>query len=175
MIDDAESMRPYWQTVKNLVGTLAYIVKDCDPDGIELYYTISSDKLIKSTKSSVLIDSLNSTTPSGISDIGIRLSSILNQYKAKLHRTYGAGTSRTSFSRKDIRPLNLYVLTDGVWQPECDAEAPIKELVKKLLELGMDKKKVGIQFISFGDDHLGLRRLDHLDSKLEVGGKKIGL
>ena len=168
-------MGPYWQTVKNLVGVLAYMVKDCDPDGIELFYTISSDRPIKSTKSTVLMASLNNTTPSGISDIGIRLSSILNQYKAKLHRTYGAGTSRTSFSRKDVRPLNLYVLTDGVWQPECDAEAPIKELVKKLLELGMDKKKVGIQFIRFGNDAVGRSRLDHLDSDLEVDGKKIRL
>ena len=166
-------MREHWSTLKSLVAVLAYIVKTYDPDGIEMYQTMCSEKPLKSKNSSDLMAALDRTTPSGISDIAIRLNLILSAYETKLHRAHGGGL--LSSLRKEVRPLTLYVLTDAVWQPECDAAGPIKKLVRKLESLGMSKNQVGIQFIRFGKNPLGLSRLEHLDSGIMVDGKKIGL
>jgi hypothetical protein len=60
----------------------------------------------------------------------------------------------------------LYILTDGIWEPNCDAAGPIKNLVNKLNKLDKGRVQVGIQFISFGNNPEALDRLDILDSGL---------
>ena len=155
-----------------LVGILAYMVKPYDSNGLELMCTNSSSKSITSKTSSKLVAYLEKTKPAGMSDISIRLNSILEQYKAKIHEVYGAGSRVTARARNDVRPLTLYILTDGVWQPKCDAEAPIKNLVRKLLELKSEvsRKQVGIQFIYFGNNATGKARVEKLDDKIFIEG-----
>ncbi len=141
-----------------------------------MFYTISASEPVVASKSSKFVKSLEKTQPSGISDISILLNSILLRYKSKLHKAYGAGSERTSSARSDLKPLSLYVLTDGTWQPECDAEDPIKSLVQTLVALNVpDKKQVGIQFISFGRNPEGLARMETLDSNMKINGEKIKL
>jgi len=160
-------MLQYWQELISLVGVLAYIVKSADPDGIEMFYTISPES-VKSKDSSALVKSVQKTRPQGISDIGMGLNLILNPYNAKLEKTFGSASVAAN-AREDIRELSLYVLTDGVWQPDSDAEAPIKDLVRTLLkQRKLNKKQVGIQFIRFGNDPEGIRKLQKLDDELTI-------
>ncbi|KAH7409344.1 kinase-like domain-containing protein [Cadophora sp. MPI-SDFR-AT-0126] len=170
LIDNSESMKAHWEEVTILVGILAYMVKPFDANGLEMMYTISSSKSITSKNSSKLVTSLEKTKPAGMSDISIRLNSILEQYKSKIHEVYGAGSKVTAKARSDVRPLTLYVLTDGVWQPKCDAETPIKNLVRKLLELKVSPKQVGVQFIYFGNNPIGKARVTKLDDKIIIEG-----
>lgn len=165
-------MADHWVELTSLLGVLAYLVKPFDEDGLEMFYTISSPNSVKSKDSTKLIKSVAKTKPAGISDISIRLSSILEAYKAKIHDAFGAGSKLTSRARKDVRKFNLYVLTDGVWQPKCDAEAPIKNLVRKLLELNLGEKQVGIQFIRFGSNPQGVARLQKLDNEIFIKGSE---
>jgi hypothetical protein len=158
-------MAKYWQELTSLVGVLAYIVKSGDPDGIEMYYTIS-DKSIKSKDSSVLVKSVQRTKPQGVSDIGMGLAAILGQYNLKLEKTLGS-TAVTAVD--DIRPLSLYVLTDGAWQPDSDAETPIKDVVRNLLkQRKLNKKQVGIQFIRFGNNPASIAKLRKLDDEITL-------
>jgi hypothetical protein len=162
-------MAPYWRDLTSLVGTLAYIVKSGDPDGIEMFYTISSAR-VKSRDSSKLVKSVQKTKPQGMSDIGINLRDILGPYNSRLEKRFGSAAVAVN-ALEDIRPLSLYVLTDGVWQPESDAEAPIKDLVRTLLKQSkLKKKQVGIQFIRFGNDPEGIRKLQKLDDELTISG-----
>jgi hypothetical protein len=162
-------MAPHWRDLTSLVGTLAYIVKSGDPDGIEMFYTISPEK-VKSRDSSKLVKSVQKTKPQGMSDIGMGLRDILGPYNSMLEKRFGSASVAVN-ALEDIRPLSLYVLTDGVWQPDSDAEAPIKDLVKTLLKQSkLKKKQVGIQFIRFGTNSEGKRKLEKLDDELTISG-----
>lgn len=66
---------------------------------------------------------------------------------------------------KPVRSLNVYIFTDGIWQPECDLKPLIRRVVNKLK--GNEPYKVGIQFISFGEDARGLESLETLDDFLD--------
>ena len=94
----------------------------------------------------------------GLSDLYPRIHDIFSDYKKNLKRKSFLGTS----SR---RPMSLYILTDGNWQPQRDTEECIAELVKAL-EMS-DQYQVGIEFIRFGNDWGGRARLEHLDDGLK--------
>jgi hypothetical protein len=159
-------MRPYWSDMTALFSILAYMVKHSDPDGLDMCFTIDSKKY-NSRHTTNLVNALDSKGAQGSSNITFTLDSILNEYKTRL-RSQTAQRSALSWWKKEVRPLNLYILTDGVWQPKCDVFPAIKNLVDLLVELKLDEKQVGIQFISFGNDSDGLNRLERLDSGLNL-------
>jgi hypothetical protein len=157
LIDDAESMKPHEAEVKRILGILAYLLKDADPDGMELYFT-GAPKKFKSKDPSKLIERFLANEPKGLTNIRIRFDSIIDGY------IEGFDKSWLRRKIKPIRSLNIYVLTNGIWQPNIDLAPPIKRLLAKLGEHG--KYQVGIQFISFGRDAEALKRLDKIDDDL---------
>jgi hypothetical protein len=154
-------MAPHWKSLTKVVETLSYILKDVDPNGLDLSFTISTDALKKTKKTSKLVDMVKSRSKhlKGTTDMNLRLTEILDAYQTELEKP-------KSFLRKLVLPLNLYILTDGIWEPNCDAAEPIKNLVNKLNRLDKGRVQVGIQFISFGENAAALERLDILDSRL---------
>jgi hypothetical protein len=151
----------------SVLYVLAYLVKDSDPDGMDLLYTVSLVKE-KSKRPDRLRDHLRTASCGGRTDISLRLSAILHEYAENLQ---GQAKPKRIFGiirkKKQTRPMNLYILTDAVWQPHCDAAKPIKTLIRKLDELGLPEYQVGIQFIRFGQNQEAINRLEHLDSGLE--------
>ena len=160
-------MRDHWDDVETVFEVLAKMVKSADPDGIDLHFTMSDE--VYNSKN---IFGVNSSTKlvgyvhyrrhkiQGTVNITYRLDAILGPYIAKLTNAYARGGT--------VRPLNLYVLTDGIWEPGCDPSSAVKNLVDKLREFrySKDSKQVGIQFISFGKNTEGLKRLSDLDDNL---------
>lgn len=160
-------MQKHWNRVILVFYVLAYLLKDSDPDGMDLLYTVSVDKQ-KSKKPDRLREHLRTVSCGGRSDIGLRLGAILHEYAKNLQ--VGAKPQRIfgiSRKKKQTRPMNLYILTDAVWQPHSDVVKPIRTLIRKLDELGLPEYQVGIQFILFGQNQEGINRLEHLDSGLE--------
>jgi hypothetical protein len=169
LIDDSTSMRAHWEDVKLVLEALSYIVKDCDPDGTELYFTTSKDHK-RDRHTSGLLYMLNGRMPNGITDIDHRLNEILEKYKSKLDTKPSLISSVISKAKNEPigpRPLNIYVLTDGMWESESTGETTIINFVQKLVKLGKPKSQVGIQFISFGNNPKGLQKMEFLDSKLK--------
>ena len=161
-------MTPYWKDVINLIDILAYMTKDSDPDGLELHFTIHT-KTIKAKKATILTDQLRRMTPDGKSDISQRLGTILQDYQQKLayqNQNKSRRTSLLSRKSKTVRPLNIYILTDGIWQDRTDAKPPIQMIVNKLIDLQLLRQQIGISFIRFGKSEVGLERLKELDSRL---------
>lgn len=150
-------MKPHEAAVKRILGILAYLLRNADPDGMELYFTGAPGKF-KSKDPSKLVEKFQANNPKGLTNIRIRFDNIIDGYIEGLDRSW--------FRRKikPIRSLNIYVLTNGIWQPDVDLAPPIKRLLAKLGEHG--KYQVGIQFISFGRDVDALRRLDKIDDDL---------
>jgi hypothetical protein len=173
IIDDSLTMSRLWQHVLPVFDVLAYIVKSADPDGIDLYFTMTEEKYnsrdwLGRNSSSKLLDVVRNRTKKmqqafrGSTNITYRLTSILNLYENKL-------TDQQNSRRGGmVRPLSLYVLTDGAWEPGSDASSAIKKVVDLLTRFGYtkDDKQLGIQFISFGEDEVGLKTLEHLDNDL---------
>jgi len=164
-------MSPHWNDVIPVFEILAYIVKSADPDGIDLYFTMT-DEVYNNKRSTFLrksaVSKLVSTVEArrtklrGSSNITWRLDSILEPYITKLRNGHNLRTGGV------VRPLNLYILTDGVWEDKVDASGCIKGIVEKLKEFGyrQDSNQIGIQFISYGKDQKGLKRLQDLDDNL---------
>lgn len=145
-----------------LFNELAYIAKRLDNNGLEMYFTVSEDKkTFRDTTPAV--SHLRGMRQSTFSNIDMRLEQILRKYKKDLDRQ---NEPKKFFSRAhDVKPLSLYVFTDAAWQG-CDAVAPVEAMIEKLRQLELPKEQIGIQFIRFGNDPNGIRRLEYLDSGL---------
>ena len=150
--------------VEKVVDILAYILKTCDPDGIDLYFTSKRAKVTTAMKAKDMLRCLRLTVPIGRCNMEDRLGSILEDYLAKPGR---AGLSRlpwnSSSGAKTTRRLSLYVLTDGVWQPKNNPSKVIIPLLDHVKQQDLRWNHVGIQFIRFGKDPEGIRHLQQYD------------
>ena len=168
LVDDAATMAPYWDRLTQVFKALSYILKYADPNRLDLSFTVCREALTKAKTTTPLVDLVKSRRGhlEGTTDMNLRLTEILEAYQTELEHPKKSFSS--IYTRKPIltRPLNIYILTDGIWEPNCDASGPIKSLVNKLNQLGKGRIQVGIQFISFGDNQRALERLNVLDSGL---------
>jgi hypothetical protein len=156
-------MEPHWKSLIKVFEALTYILKDVDPNGLDLFFTICRETLKKTKKTTSLVEMVKSRSKllKGTTDMNLRLSEILDTYQTELEKPktfFGIG--------KSVLPMNLYILTNGTWEPNCDAAGPITNLVNKLNKLHKGRVQVGIQFISFGNNAEAIDRLNILDSGL---------
>jgi hypothetical protein len=162
-------MNKHWGDVKSLLYVLAYLVKELDDDGLDISFTISPQEK-KFNHASKAVAYLDAMHPKGFANINVRLSKLLTKYVNDLEHPprnrFGLRTRQDSIKR-----LSLYIFTDGIWQPGCDGVQPIEALIEKLTALQLPKEQVGIQFIRFGNNEEGIKRLEYLDSGLR---KKFG-
>lgn len=170
LIDDSTSMGPCWDDVVDLLNILAYVVKGADPDGLDLSFTVSRDTC-NSKRTTKLVDFTKARCPATDqhrpSNICVALNKIFDDYYQRLHRSQQSARHVHLLSKRP-RQANLYIFTDGVWQPDIDVEAPIKAFVKILHELGMPREQFGIQLIQFGQSTIGTARLRRLDSGMDI-------
>ncbi|KAL9108230.1 MAG: hypothetical protein Q9227_006968 [Pyrenula ochraceoflavens] len=163
VVDDAESMSQYWKDMRSLFADLIYMVKKkkLDPNGSELRF-IMSDERKEARDTSDLVNMVDRMRlrRRGESNFALRLDDIFVACKQRWEKSKGKA-----------RPISLYVLTDGVWQPgkrQRDMVAnSIKRMVEHLENIGAPNKMVGVQFIRFGNNEIGMDRLQWLDAELK--------
>ncbi|KAK0673583.1 hypothetical protein QBC41DRAFT_311103 [Cercophora samala] len=177
VLDDSATMYQYKPDVKTTVEALSYMVKGCDNNGVELFKISQPEAPIQ--------DASNATTKivTHLQDLGrpssqnghIERSFSLILDKVNLMRAGRWDNIRSRASRSQIdakQPkVSLWVLTDGMWDDDdeygCPAIAnPIRNLMRKMKENHRDRTDIMIQFIQFGNDPEGTRRLRYLDNKL---------
>jgi hypothetical protein len=150
-MDDSDSTSEHWDSMVNMLSLLSFILEGDDPDGAELHFT-NSDERRTSPISDNLVATAKQVVPRGRTDISPRLTRIFKDYERRLREN------------KDIRPLSVYVLTDGVWARSEESPAiPLLALVQALKDTGKTRRQVGVQFVSFGSDEEGLERMQQLD------------
>ncbi|KAF2139612.1 uncharacterized protein K452DRAFT_320254 [Aplosporella prunicola CBS 121167] len=156
LIDDTNSMKNHWGNVDMIFGLLAYMVKDVDPDGIELFFS-SAEKGFKGKNTSELSKMLkkrhdkHSTDTSGIRE---RLNELFKRYLDDYDNGNRPQTGlfpRKPASFKEKGRMTIYVFTDGEWyqDPRVDVENLIMSFIKDLRKRNIKRKRVGIQFITF--------------------------
>lgn len=153
VIDDSISMGGYWPQVIQLFAVLAKFIKECDDDGIELFFTVNRHDKMKAKHTTNLIQKLKSLE--GSLDASSEPATVLREiFDRKRCSTLREGKKKfRGIGPTSEAPLTVYILTDGVWQPSTDLWPEISKIVDLLeQEPKKDPKHVGIQFIQFGDD-----------------------
>jgi hypothetical protein len=166
-------MGQYWKDVVPLIDTLAYIVKECDPNGMDIYLTVGNEKA-EGKHSSRLRQFAAQRRPPQLGpdqrrcNIHHRLSDILEKYNTKLETQDRRPRNNrmpwdSPLKDGDIRIMSIYIFTDGPWWPKSDAEGPIKSLTKTLDKFKLSRDQAVIQFLKLGNDQRGRERLESLD------------
>ena len=158
----------YWAEARELLDLLGKLVKNYDPNGVDIYFTTPFKRYLKVRKTTHLMEIFDRHRPNrghDISDMSARLSDTVSEYQKDLTRKHWHIPGRP----RNARPLSLYVFTDAVWQPVCDVAAVIKSLVNTLKQQNLHKQQIGIQFIQFGNEPRYTRRLQDLD-RLRLDG-----
>lgn len=159
-------MAPYGREMLALLDLLAYMVKKGDPDGPEVFFMMDS-RSKRSKTSTGLVRLARSVQPSGTADPSIRLGYLIQRYQNEIQ---SQAMEKRHWLRgiKPVKNLNIYVMTTGMWQPGCDLTRIFTDLVDRLVKSRVGHAPIGVQFIRFGRDQDGIKRLEHLDSGLNL-------
>ncbi|KAL6721390.1 hypothetical protein ACLMJK_000493 [Lecanora helva] len=169
LIDNSQSMGAHMGRVKEVIELLAYILKDCGRDGINVYLTSQRSKLTTAAKTKDILRCLDSTLFIGRCNMEERLGSILEEYLTKLdRRVFSRFPWKSSSNVAALQRLSLYVLTDGVWQPKNEPAQAFIPLLKYMQQQDLPRNHVGLQFIRFGKDMEGARQIERLDNVLSA-------
>ncbi|KAL8866526.1 MAG: hypothetical protein Q9174_006252 [Haloplaca sp. 1 TL-2023] len=160
-------MAQHRKQVGDVLELLATLIQPYDPDGLDLYFSTESAPL-KPKNPKKCLQYLTERRAKGRPDFRQRFAAIIQGYQSRFGKrnTVSRFMHPTSTPSHGPRQLSLYVLTDGIWDPKCDLVTEVRSLVASLLKHGYPNKYVGIQFIRFGNDREGKRRLKTLDSRL---------
>ncbi|CAL3972112.1 unnamed protein product [Diplocarpon coronariae] len=177
LIDDSGSMAGRsWREVAQAISTIAPIVTKHDSDGIDVYFMNHKSSHAGSPSEGVapggyrgirraatVHEIFERVRPQGGTPTGLRVHNILKPYLAKLESEMAAG--------REMKPLNMIVLTDGV--PSDDVESVLLSAAKKLDKLEAPPFQVGVQFFQVGNEEGAKEALEELDdglSELVEGG-----
>lgn len=164
-------MKKHKKDVKALVRLLAWLTKHYDKDKLELFF-LSSDERCESTSSRRLAQAVETRRFDSTTDLSKRFGELLQKYGREIDPTPSPLRGMFNRERKQPKKKSIYVFTDGKLETG-DAEQgheEIKALIVKIRNAGLMRDQVGIQFISFGDDQVGLQRLQRLDHLARTAG-----
>lgn len=158
-------MKPHWKEVQLVWDALAYLVKPMDKDRIELRFVNSYSLDGQHRDRASLKRRLGTVEPGGQGDMALALNRILPKCFPETKTTRRRSSFRFSQPPGKMG-YNIYIFTDGVWSQEsnslCEVQDQIRDLVNRLVQAGK-LKHVSIQFIRFGNDPTGKKRLQELD------------
>ncbi|CAI6087926.1 unnamed protein product [Clonostachys chloroleuca] len=179
LIDNSNSMQEYREEVLRWVLELGYLVKELDPDGGEVRCTSDHTKVVKFKKSSDAKRFVSETFADG-KGAPCNMESALLAVADSIREPPSTVSSRLlSITRPGSGPkkTSVLVFTDGVWDSSLGnlendllgADESIESLIKHMKDSSIGRPNVSIQFLRFGSDPVGIRRLKSLDDDL---GKK---
>ncbi len=146
-------MAPVWADVKRVFEALSYVVKGMSPDGTELFFTISFETWRRKDTFD-LCTYLEKKKTNGQTNIAWRLNLQLELYRAKI---WGAHSSK-----KPLRPMSIYILTNGEWGKGADPKVTIKQTADLLMQHDMLNGQVTVEFISFADTAAGMQHINDI-------------
>lgn len=159
LIDDSASMwGENWGTVWNVVQRIAHIAVQYDSDGVDVQFfnedipVEERSNLKTAAEVTALLDRMELTGETPTAD--------------KLEEELG-DFCYTYSQNRNIKGLNLIVLTDGDPSPGQDVTKVLVKYARKLADLQAPPLKVGVQLVQIGDDESAAKFLKTLDDDLE--------
>ncbi|KAI1353909.1 kinase-like domain-containing protein [Xylaria sp. FL0043] len=180
IFDNSASMAPYWADVKRTGDALTYILKNADPDGFEIHMTNSGEPIKRNNRNGLFdrFGYFDQHTPRP--DMGpCAMETVLSNILGAVVKKATAPSSRLNLLKsRQIQGVSVYVFTNGVWENSPSSrdgsfgeaggvENAIKTAVKSLQDANRMRTFLSIQFISFGDNPEGRRRMSWLDDGIK--------
>ncbi|KAM0546040.1 hypothetical protein ACHAPJ_011054 [Fusarium lateritium] len=167
LIDDSRSMRAEYQ-VMDVAESLAWLVKYIDSLGVEVRLTSNPNNRYQSTSKSFRTRMFGLTQPTD---------NLFKPIREWFRGHKGAGQCNMELALNNIfkeagvvnpdHPTSVLVLTNGIWQGGNSKGDNIKEsiahVVKRMKDMNMLRTDFTIQFVSFGNDPIGIGRLQYID------------
>ena len=160
-------MAAHAPNVKRVIGLHGYILKKCDPTGLDIHFT-NSPVQKNTKKTSDLLRAIEGVNFAGLTNMEARLGTILREHKSRFGGKVAVQKSffKLKAKEEDQRPISFYIFTDGRWQPGNRVDLVIRDVVSAMQAKSLLKGHVAIQFIRFGDNPDGIAILDNLDHGL---------
>ncbi|CAH0025734.1 unnamed protein product [Clonostachys rhizophaga] len=163
----------YEEEVLRWVSKLGYLVKELDPDGGEIRCTSDHNKTVKftsSTEAEKFVSEKFADGKGGPCDMENALFGVVDSIRGAASTV----SSRLSFLKRSgsgPKKTTVLVFTDGVWDSSIEsgvmgADEPIESLIKHMKKKDIGRPNISIQFLRFGSDPVGIRRLESLDDDL---------
>jgi len=155
LIDDSASMKPHKRPAVELFEALTYVVKETDPDGLDLYFTDpTAPGQVHSKDTRKLARAVETRRFDKNVDLTGELTKILEDYEKRLQGGKGSRFSFLKFWERPPRPMTVYIFTDGVWCSKYRTEmqdlmVTVEDMLSKT---NVDESHLGIQFIRFGEE-----------------------
>lgn len=171
-------MQVFEDQVKTFVHCLAYLVKRLDPDGAEIMCTsdpMTRSKFKHATGHSNFVTEKFSRGRGEHCNMELALEKALDPIGDQLQNSATKSNNRRTSWRSlpgklagRKKPVTVIVFTDGIWGSSTGggAENPIEALIGKMKDHGTSRSTVAIQFLRFGSNLVGERRLKFLDDDL---------
>lgn len=159
-------MAPHWNEVILCAKLLAFFTIPYDANGIDLLYSISESHLESKSVSDIekhLKDQWPRTSMPHYPRIANMSTAIANEFHRFRKRVDPSNALLGSFRRFTTRSAKrsvIFVLSDGLWDAN-DVREPISQMVEFLK--GRDSTMIGVQFVHFGNDEAGWRKMEELD------------
>jgi hypothetical protein len=167
-IEDSDSMKRHVETVKQTFMAFASIAAKIDPDEVELVFASDPQKVYRGRKELMGIVAKHKFRHHGplMEDkFGSFIRSvIIPGFSHKKNSVYPRRRRGRRGRRR--RRTSVYIFTDGEWGGQKKAsgvQRPIKELMTKLEECGLERTYISLHFVAFGDSKTGERNLTFID------------
>lgn len=166
IMDDSSSMAgSLWKEAKQALATLADVASQYDANGVDIHFLNHYGSMTGVTDSKAIHEQFANLRPCGPTPIGHRLDVILGDYFRSLDAAKRKEDAGDYFARKQIKPVNVIVITDGA--PTDDPESVIVSFAKRLDADKWPLAQVGIQFVQIGNSRRATQFLVELDDSLK--------
>ncbi|KAI0057835.1 hypothetical protein BV25DRAFT_1345551 [Artomyces pyxidatus] len=154
IVDDSVSMegKP-WEDARDALAGVAEISRQYEADGLDIYFLNDPRYRLDIRDQQTVRSLFDSVLPDGQTPTGTKLQEILDIY-----------IPRIEDRRKQHKPINIIVITDGV--PTDDPKEVIVSAAHRLDNNGVPVRQLGIQFVQIGDDKEASAALKELDDDL---------
>jgi hypothetical protein len=184
-VDNAETMKEYWDETQFLLETLVMKCKGIDKDGMDLLFTAGHVIVENSDNVTRFSEAMENENAMPIRDRRTNMSWVLDNIFTdylneldNLKEPKGKkkqGIFRLKTKEKRVKDVTLLVLTDGIWAGNTmrdEVDNTIIRFVKQLQARtgSVNPRGFSISFIQLGEDHNATVHLQHLDDDLKFEG-----
>lgn len=186
LVDDSASMQlgpdgegalpqdSNWAALKTGIRAFVSIASRFDDDGIDLYCLKNRTKFKEGVSATAhvsrLLDSIDLSDPTsgGGTYAQSPIRDIVEPRMDKL-RAWRAAKNADCWADDlpKIKPLNLIVVTDGIFDDSDNVEDYLVQVVVEMILLKAPPKYIGIQFIQIGRDEASSQLLGRFDDELK--------
>ncbi|RGP72352.1 serine threonine kinase [Fusarium longipes] len=150
VIDDCNPLRDYRENIAMTARVIGYTVKVTDTNGMDIFFSSASCSPQKCQSSSDVEKTIIGRHPvTGWCDMENCLRNVMKRV-----------------DHDGMKPTSIYIFTDGIWNPTKNNDGVkkiIDDAITSLIEKGKEPRHLMFQFVQFGHDENGYKRLDDLD------------